>query len=111
VQVIKYQNHNLGPLSLFLISRALRNRPLLGQALFWLIVTELANPEFRVRYSLLLEAYLAACDEHKYHDALMVVSFCSFFFFFFSFFFFVFPFFFLLLSSLFSGLSCCSSTR
>uniref|UniRef100_A0A6B2KYU8 phosphatidylinositol 3-kinase n=1 Tax=Arcella intermedia TaxID=1963864 RepID=A0A6B2KYU8_9EUKA len=65
VQVLKYENYHLGPLSTFLVRRALDNVLIVGVNLFWHLYTELHNPEIRMRYSLMIEAFLAGIVDYR----------------------------------------------
>eukprot|EP01087_Luapelamoeba_hula_P015284 TRINITY_DN4549_c1_g1_i3.p1 TRINITY_DN4549_c1_g1~~TRINITY_DN4549_c1_g1_i3.p1 ORF type:complete len:1541 (-),score=187.61 TRINITY_DN4549_c1_g1_i3:661-5283(-) len=64
-QVIKYEPYHDSALARFLISRALKSRNLIGHAFFWHLQAELQNSSISERYSLLLEAYLRGCGEHR----------------------------------------------
>jgi len=82
VQVLKYENDHINPLTKFLLERALRNRLEIGHLLFWLLKSELHNQYIQTRYCLLLEAYLVGSGRHllqlahqvKLSNALKVIA-------------------------------------
>jgi len=65
VQVLKYEPNHSSPLSHFLLKRSLQNRNQIGFNLYWLLRSEMYIPTIRVRYGVLLEAYLRGCGEYR----------------------------------------------
>eukprot|EP00004_Rigifila_ramosa_P017917 TRINITY_DN4410_c0_g1_i2.p1 TRINITY_DN4410_c0_g1~~TRINITY_DN4410_c0_g1_i2.p1 ORF type:complete len:1276 (-),score=331.80 TRINITY_DN4410_c0_g1_i2:61-3729(-) len=64
-QVLKYEPYHDSPLARFLLRRALECRVRTGHFLFWHLKAELHVAEITDRYSLILEAYLRACGQHR----------------------------------------------
>ncbi|KNC46264.1 hypothetical protein, variant [Thecamonas trahens ATCC 50062] len=64
VQVLKYEPHHESELARFLLVRALQNRRI-GHSFFWILKSEVEEPDVTVRFSLLLEAYLRGCGRHR----------------------------------------------
>jgi hypothetical protein len=64
VQVLKYEQYHDSPLAVFLISRALACRNVVGHNMFWHMKAEMHVPEIAERYGFLLEMYLENCGAH-----------------------------------------------
>lgn len=45
VQVLKHENYHSGPLAVFLVKRALKNRILVGHNFFWYLMVEVSNQQ------------------------------------------------------------------
>ena len=65
VQVLKYEPTHSSPLAKFILRRSLMNRNQIGFSLYWLLRSEMHVPSVRVRYGVLLEAYLRGCGEYR----------------------------------------------
>ncbi|CCI42710.1 unnamed protein product [Albugo candida] len=63
VQALKFENHHLCPLATFLIERAIRNPNQIGFDLFWSMKVEFHHEQYRERYGVLLNGYLAVCSQ------------------------------------------------
>ncbi|XP_065178142.1 phosphatidylinositol 4,5-bisphosphate 3-kinase catalytic subunit gamma isoform-like [Sycon ciliatum] len=62
VQVLKFEAYHDNALARFLLKRALSSKHI-GHFFFWYLRAEMDRPDFRQRYSLLLEAYLRGCGK------------------------------------------------
>eukprot|EP01094_Clydonella_sp_ATCC50884_P004599 TRINITY_DN13641_c1_g1_i1.p1 TRINITY_DN13641_c1_g1~~TRINITY_DN13641_c1_g1_i1.p1 ORF type:complete len:543 (-),score=203.77 TRINITY_DN13641_c1_g1_i1:409-1857(-) len=65
VTALKHEPYHDSALARFLVFRALRNRSLLGQHLFWLLHAEREDEAAGERYALINEAYLSHCGDHR----------------------------------------------
>ncbi|KAH3760975.1 phosphatidylinositol 3-kinase [Pelomyxa schiedti] len=57
VQAIKFELYHYNALVRFLVMRGLRNKLMIGSALFWYLQSELHLDEFQTRYGLIVSAY------------------------------------------------------
>ena len=60
MQVLKFEPYYDNALARFLLKRALLSKKL-GFRFFWYLAAELEAPEYRLRFAVLLEAYLRYC--------------------------------------------------
>eukprot|EP01038_Epipyxis_sp_PR26KG_P005716 gene5716-7889_t len=64
-QQLKFENHIDSALSRFLLRRALTSRSLIGHLFFWLLQSEIDNPDVSKRFVSLLQIYLRNCGSHR----------------------------------------------
>eukprot|EP00003_Mantamonas_plastica_P025114 TRINITY_DN484_c0_g1_i2.p1 TRINITY_DN484_c0_g1~~TRINITY_DN484_c0_g1_i2.p1 ORF type:complete len:1321 (+),score=469.87 TRINITY_DN484_c0_g1_i2:3-3965(+) len=64
VQALKYEPYHDCDLARFLLRRALANRALIGHQLFWMLKSEVHQPEVEERFGLMLEVYVQFSGMH-----------------------------------------------
>ena len=63
VQAVKNEPYHSSALARFLLKRAVLNQQI-GHFFYWHAKAELKNPQYKVRFGLLLEAYLRYCGDY-----------------------------------------------
>jgi len=65
VQALKYELYHDNPIARFLLQRAVRNTHVIGDRLYWLLLSELEEPPIFEKHGVLLCEYLRTCDLHR----------------------------------------------
>jgi hypothetical protein len=64
-QQLKFESFVDSALARFLLRRALTNSKLIGHIYFWLLQSEVCNPDVAKRYIVLLQVYIRNCGKHR----------------------------------------------
>ena len=65
VQTLKYETFDDSPLARMLIRRSLGNPFRIGHKLFWMLRSEMHNPDISPRYGAILKTYVRNCGPHR----------------------------------------------
>lgn len=65
VQVLKHEKDHRSSLCLFLLNQATLYPDIIGQSLFWLLISEIEDPQLSTRFGLILEALLHSLSSQR----------------------------------------------